>query len=40
MQALDDDSHADEQAFCHFLADNKNTLQKPFDKYFDNENLQ
>ena len=29
-----------EQAFCQFLSDNKNTLQKPFDKYFDNENLQ
>lgn len=29
-----------EQAFCPFLADNKNTLQKPFAKHFDNENSQ
>ena len=29
-----------EQTFCHFLANNKPALQKPFDKHFDNENLQ
>ena len=29
-----------EQTFCHFLANNKLSLQKPFDKHFDNENLQ
>jgi len=29
-----------EQTFCHFLANNKRSLQKPFDKHFDNENLQ
>jgi len=29
-----------EQTFCHFFANNKLSLQKPFDKHFDNENLQ